>query len=86
MHIVNIRVEREDLSRRMSEMRMWLDECRFEPSTFSCLGQNFGVLVSIKFRVAQEAEAFAERFGSRADRPSGARTEVGVIPEISVNG
>jgi hypothetical protein len=70
MYAVDIRIRPGELSRRMSEMRMWLDEYRFEPSTFSCHDQDFGVLVSVKFRVAQEAEAFAGRFSGHTERSS----------------
>ena len=68
MYAVDIRVKSGELSRQMSEMRMWLDEYRFEPSTFSCHDQSLGVLVSVKFRVAQQAEAFADRFGRHTNQ------------------
>ena len=79
MYAVDIRMRPGELSRRMSEMRMWLDEYRFEPSTFSCHDQSFGVLVSVKFRVAQQAEGFAERFGGRTDRSSAVLAEIDLI-------
>ena len=75
MYAVNIRVRPAELSRRMSEMRRWLDEYRVEPSTYSCHDQSFGVLVSVKFRAAQQAEAFAERFGGRTGRSSAVLAE-----------
>jgi hypothetical protein len=37
------------------------------------------VLVSVKFRVAQQAEAFAERFGGRTDRSSAVLAEIDLI-------
>ena len=67
MYAVDIRLRPGDLSRQMSEMRVWLGEQRIEISTFSCHEQSFGVLVSVGFRVAQQAEAFADRFDGRAD-------------------
>jgi hypothetical protein len=48
-------------------MRMWLDQHRFEPSGFSCRDVDDGVLVSLEFKIARQAVAFAERFGGRAD-------------------
>ena len=57
MYAVDIRMTPGELSRQMSEMRVWLDERRFEPSTFYCHNQSFGMLVSVEFRAAQEAEA-----------------------------
>ena len=50
----------------MSAMRVWLDEHRFEPSTFSCRDTESGTLVCIGFKVPREAEAFAERFDGQA--------------------
>jgi hypothetical protein len=54
----------------MSEMRIWLDQNRFESSTFSCRDANYEVLVSVEFRAARQAAAFAERFAGRANAPS----------------
>jgi len=55
----------------MSAMRIWLDERRFEPSTFSCRDTVDGTLVCIEFKVPGEAKAFAEHFDGRANsRPA----------------
>jgi hypothetical protein len=67
MYGVDIRVQQGDLSRQMSAMRIWLDDHRFEPSTFSCRDTDSGTLVCIEFKVPREAEAFAERFDGRAN-------------------
>lgn len=75
MYVVDIRVQRGDLSRQMSAMRMWLDERRFEPSTFSCRDTDYGVLVCIEFKVPREAKAFAEHFDGRANGRSSAHVE-----------
>ena len=71
MYAVNVNVEQRDLSRQMSAMRIWLDERRFEPSTFSCRDTDHGMLVSVEFKVPREAEAFAEQFDGRANGRSG---------------
>jgi hypothetical protein len=55
----------------MAMMRMWLDERRYEPSTFSCRDVEEDVLVRIEFKVAREAQAFAARFGGRLGGPGG---------------
>jgi len=65
MHTVEIRVPRRELSERMAMMRMWLDERRFEPSTFNCRDAEEDVLVRIEFKVASEAKAFAAHFNGR---------------------
>jgi hypothetical protein len=51
----------------MSAMRIWLDEHRFEPSTFSCRDTGGGMFVSVEFKISREAAAFAERFDGQAD-------------------
>jgi hypothetical protein len=67
MYAVDIDVEQGDLSRQMSAMRIWLDEHRFEPSTFSCRDADHGMLVSVEFKIPGEASAFAQRFDGRAN-------------------
>jgi outer membrane lipoprotein-sorting protein len=72
MYLVDIRMQPGDLSQQMSAMRVWLDERRFEPSTFSCRDTDHGMLVSVEFKIPREAAAFAERFDGQANRPWGA--------------
>lgn len=81
MYLVDIRVQRGDLSRQMSAMRMWLDERRFEPSTFSCRDMDYGVLVCVEFKVPREAQAFAEHFDGRAN----GRSSAGVAEELALS-
>ena len=76
MYAVDIRVQQGDLSRQMSAMRIWLDERRFEPSTFFCRDTDDGTLVCIEFKVPGEAEAFAERFDGLANGRLGADLEL----------
>ncbi len=70
MSAVELRVSPTDLPREMGAMRVWLDQHRFEPSSFSCRDVDDGVLVSLEFKIACQAIAFAERFGGRADATS----------------
>ena len=65
MRTVEIDLHPGDLSGTMAEMRMWLDERRFEPSVFCCCDAGAAVVVRIDFKVAEEAAAFADRFGAR---------------------
>ena len=67
MSAVELRLSPGDLPREMGAMRVWLDQHRFEPSGFSCRDVDDGVLVSLEFKIAHQAVAFAERFGGRAD-------------------
>jgi hypothetical protein len=66
MYLVDIRMKPGDLSQQMSAMRIWLDDHRFEPSTFSCRDTDRGMLVSVEFKISREAAAFAERFDGQA--------------------
>jgi hypothetical protein len=67
MYLVDIRMQPGDLSQQMSAMRVWLDERRFEPSTFYCRDTDCGMLVSVEFKIPREAAAFAEHFDGRAN-------------------
>jgi hypothetical protein len=69
MRTVEVRLQPNELSGLMAAMRIWLDERRFEPSSFSCRECGGGVLVRVDFKLAGEAEAFARRFGGRVDTP-----------------
>jgi hypothetical protein len=70
MSAVELRLNPSDLPREMGAMRVWLDQYRFEPSAFSCRDVDDGVLVSLEFKIANQAHAFAQRFGGRADAAS----------------
>ncbi len=66
----------------MAAMRIWLDEHRFEPSSFACRDSEYGVLVCLEFKIARQAEEFAERFGGRAGGRLAAQLENAAIGEI----
>ena len=67
MRTVEIRLQPQELSETMAAMRIWLDERRFEPSSFICHDCTAGVLVRIDFKVGEEADAFARCFGGSVD-------------------
>lgn len=67
MRTVEMRLESQELSGTMAAMRIWLDERRFEPSSFTCNDFGGGVLVRVDFKVAAEADAFARCFGGSVD-------------------
>ena len=71
MHTVEMDLQPSKLSDTMAEMRLWLDQHRFEPSAFSCREGGAGVLVRVNFKATGEAEAFAGRFSGRIDAPPG---------------
>ena len=66
MRVVEIRLDSSELPRKMAAMRVWLDQHRFETSRFSCLDRDEGVLVSLEFKLAYQARAFARYFGGRS--------------------
>jgi hypothetical protein len=70
----------------MSEMRIWLDQNRFESSTFSCRNADYEVLVSVEFRAAPQAAAFAERFAGHAEARSIVDLEEQVAGQILETG
>jgi hypothetical protein len=70
MRTVEMRLQPQELSEKMAAMRMWLDERRFEPSSFTCNDCEAGVLVRVDFKVAEEADAFSRCFGGGVDQVS----------------
>jgi len=67
MRTVEMRLQPQELSATMAAMRMWLDERRFEPSSFTCHDCGAGVLVRVDFKVTEEADAFSQGFGGTVD-------------------
>jgi hypothetical protein len=65
MYIVEIRLETSELTEIMAAMRIWLDQRRFEPSVFAYSDSGIDAEVSIAFKMAGEAEAFARHFDGR---------------------
>jgi hypothetical protein len=64
MHIAEVRIAaNDDFGSALKDMRVWLDERRFEPSTFTYHELNLGMTIEVSFKVSEEAEAFARRFG-----------------------
>jgi hypothetical protein len=66
MPTVELKLDPADLPEQMSAMRLWLDQRQCETSAFNCHRASGGVLVSVVFSVAEEAEAFAEHFAGRS--------------------
>ncbi len=76
MRTIEISLKPNELSATMADMRMWLDERRFEPSGFCCREDGVSVFVRIDFKVTAEAEAFADRFSRQIDDPPVPATRV----------
>jgi hypothetical protein len=59
-----------DLVERLTDMRVWLDKHRYEPSTFTYFFLDPGMKIRVAFKIAKEAEAFARQFhGTLLDTP-----------------
>jgi hypothetical protein len=65
MQTVELKLDPADLREQMSAMRLWLDQRRCETSAFNCHRASGGVLVTVVFGVADDAEAFARRFAGQ---------------------
>jgi hypothetical protein len=63
MRTVTVRVPSADFAERMSAMRLWLDDHRFEPSKFKYSEDGNNVSIDVDFKVAAEAAAFSAQFG-----------------------
>jgi hypothetical protein len=64
-------LDENDLAGRLTDMRVWLDEHRYEPSTFTYFFLDPGMKIRVAFKLAEEAEAFAQEFrGVLLDTPS----------------
>jgi hypothetical protein len=51
-----------DLVERLTDMRDWLDNNQFKPSTFTYFFLDTGMRIRVTFEVTKEAEAFARKF------------------------
>ena len=55
--------DENDLTARLTDMRVWLDERRYDPSTFTYFFLDPGMKIRVTFKLDREAEAFAQEFG-----------------------
>jgi hypothetical protein len=63
MHTAEVRIAADDdFGGRLKDMRLWLDDHHFEPSTFTYFYLNPGMKIQVSFKISDEAEAFAKRF------------------------
>jgi hypothetical protein len=65
MCTIKIRVRAVDFAERMTAMRLWRDEHRFEPSRFKYSEDGGDVLIAVDFEVAAEAAAFSAGFNGK---------------------
>ena len=65
MVTIEIRIQPGKVPASMNQMRLWLDERRYEPSSFICNSEAGDVVVLVQFKITEEAIAFAEQFAGR---------------------
>jgi hypothetical protein len=65
MHIVEIRREGDGLAEPMTQIRIWLDHQGIQPSVFRLSLIPEGTLFRLEFKIATEAETFAQAFGGQ---------------------
>lgn len=64
-YVVEIRRERQNMAKVMSDFREWLDGQRFEPDAFRCTAADEDVTYRLEFKLESEAIACADVFGGR---------------------
>lgn len=64
MRVTEVRILNDnDLVKQLTDMRVWLDQHGYEPSTFTYSQLHQGMKIRVLFKVDNEAEAFAQKFG-----------------------
>ena len=70
MRIAEVCIPDDNLVRRLTDIRVWLDEHRYQPSTFTYFFLHPRMMIRVLFKIDDEAEAFAQEFGgSLLDTP-----------------
>ena len=69
MRTITIRVRAVEFAERITAMRTWLDEHRFEPSRFTYSEDGNNLLIDVSFEVVDEAAAFSARFNGESTHP-----------------
>ena len=60
----------DNLVEGLTNLRVWLDEHGYQPSTFTYFFFHPGMMIRVLFKIDDEAEAFAKEFGgSLLDTP-----------------
>ncbi|MGH7059521.1 MAG: hypothetical protein ACREFH_03970 [Stellaceae bacterium] len=63
MQTAEVRVAGSDLFQLLTEMGVWLDGRRCEPSSFTYFYLGPGLKIRIVFETGDDARAFAQKFG-----------------------
>ena len=64
MQTAEVRIsDDEDFVRRLLDIRVWLDDNKYEPSTFTYFYLDPGMTIRVLFDSEDEAAAFAHEFG-----------------------
>jgi hypothetical protein len=64
MRVTGVRIlDDNDLVKQLTDMRVWLDQHGYAPSSFTYYQLRQGMKIQALFNVDDEAEAFAQKFG-----------------------
>ena len=70
MRTAEVCIPDDNLVERLTDIRVWLDEHRYQPSTFTYFFLHPRMMIRVLFKIDDEAEAFAQKFGgSLLDTP-----------------
>ncbi len=70
MQTAEVFIPDDNLVDRLTDMRVWLDEHSYRPSSFTYFFLHPGMIIRVLFKIEDEAEAFAREFGgSLLDAP-----------------
>ena len=63
VRIAGVCIPDDNLVERLTDIRVWLDEHHYQPSTFTYFFLHPGMMIKVLFKIDDEAEAFAKKFG-----------------------
>ena len=70
MQTAEVCIPDDNLVERLTDLRVWLDEHRCQPSTFTYFFLHPEMMIRVLFEIDDEAKAFAQEFGgSLLDTP-----------------
>ena len=70
MQTAEVCIPDDNLVERLTDIRVWLDEHHYQPSTFTYFLFHPGMMIRVLFKIDDEAKAFAQEFGgSLLDTP-----------------
>ena len=63
VRIAEVCIPDDNLVERLTDIRVWLDEHHYKPSTFTYFFFHPGMMIRVLFKIDDEAKAFAQECG-----------------------